>query len=61
MSKPSENDEQYSDKETKVRMDDGMRRAMNTPPKPHADMRAKPKASRVSAKPSSPKTRGKKA
>ena len=47
----------YSEKETTKRMNDALRRALNTPPKPHADIKAKPKASRASSKPSSPKKR----
>ena len=56
-----ETGDQYSEKDTKKRMDDALRRAMNTPPKPHAAMKSKPKVSRASSKPSSPKTRGGKA
>jgi hypothetical protein len=52
-------DDKYSDKETKRRMDEALRRALTTPPKPHAQMKAKP--SRASATPSSPKRRGGKA
>lgn len=58
MAKP---EDQYSEKETAKRMDDALRRALTSPHKPHAPLKAKPKASRASAKPSSPKTRGGKA
>jgi len=30
-----ESDDQYSEKETKARMDAALRRALTTPPKPH--------------------------
>jgi len=43
------------------REDEVLLRMLKTPPKPHADMKAKTKASRGSAKPSSPKKRGGKA
>jgi len=31
-------DEQYSSEETQRRMDAALRRALNTPPKPHSEM-----------------------
>jgi hypothetical protein len=40
MAKPASPDE-YSAAETKKRMDDAVRRAMNTPPKPHKDIAGK--------------------
>jgi hypothetical protein len=33
--------DQYSDKETKARMDAALRRALTTPPKPHKDIAGK--------------------
>jgi hypothetical protein len=33
--------DQHSEKETKRRMDDALRRALNTPPKPHKDIAGK--------------------
>jgi hypothetical protein len=43
------------------REDQVLLRMLKTPPKPHADMKAKTKTSRASSKPSSPKKRGEKA
>jgi hypothetical protein len=45
--------EQYGEQETKKRMDDALRRALNTPPKPHIDIAGK--------RPKSPKRAVKKA
>jgi len=36
-----ENSDQYSDKETKARMDAALRRALTTPPKTHKDITGK--------------------
>jgi hypothetical protein len=49
-------DEQYSDEEATRRMNDALRRALNTPPKPQATLRhprqkKKPEAGRRPAKP----------
>ena len=33
--------DQFSEKETKARMDDALRRALTTPPKPHKDIAGK--------------------
>lgn len=43
-------EDQYSEKETEKRMNDALRRALNTPHKPHTDVKAK--------KAKSPKRRG---
>ena len=42
--------EKYSDAETAKRMDDALRRALSTPPKPHADMKKKPSPANGKAK-----------
>ena len=47
----SKNDEQYGGKETKQRMDDALRRALNTPPKPHKDIAGKAGKSPKAQKP----------
>jgi hypothetical protein len=33
-----QSEDQYSPSETKRRMEDALRRALNTPPKPHSEM-----------------------
>jgi hypothetical protein len=48
---PTKNDDQYSDKKTAQRRDAVIKRMLNTPPKPHSEMRvgkprAKPKTRR---------------
>jgi hypothetical protein len=45
-----ETGDQYSEKDTKKRMEDALRRALNTPPKPHADMKKKPSPVKAQAK-----------
>jgi hypothetical protein len=43
-------DDQYSDSAVTKRMEDALRRALNTPPKPHKELvgkRAKPKAKKT--------------
>jgi len=40
--------DQYSDAETKRRMEDGLRRALTTPHKPNATLKAKKRTSRSS-------------
>ena len=45
-----ETGDQYSEKDTTKRMDDALRRALNTPPKPHAAMKANKKPSPAKAK-----------
>ena len=42
--------DQFSEKETKARMDAALRRALATPPKPHATMKGKKKPSPDSGK-----------
>ena len=39
MSKKTEPDQQYSTAEVQRRADEGLRRALNTPPKQHKDMK----------------------
>jgi hypothetical protein len=39
-------DDTYSEAETNRRMEDGLRRALTTPHKPNAALKAKPKAKR---------------
>jgi hypothetical protein len=47
MQKKAENEE-FSEAETRKRMDDAVRRALATPHKPHAPLKAKKKTSRAS-------------
>ena len=42
---PKTNEDQYSEKETTKRMENALRHALTTPPKPHAQMKGKTKAS----------------
>jgi len=55
----NEQDEQYSDEEAERRMNEALKRALNTPPKPQAAVRhprpnrPKPAAARRPAKPQS--------
>jgi hypothetical protein len=45
-----ESDDQYSDKEATQRMEDALRRALNTPPKPHSELVGKSKRASARAK-----------
>ena len=43
-------DDQYSDKEATKRMENAIRRALSTPPKPHSEVTAKGKRAKARSK-----------
>jgi hypothetical protein len=52
-------DEQYSDEEAERRMNEALRRALSTPPKPQATVRhPRPKKPQAGRRPAKPRTSG---